>query len=143
MAYDLSASIGYHLHRAYSGMRRELDSRLSAEGVTSAQWGAMVSIGRHGCSTASDLARWMNQDRAGVSRVLRELERANLVERRATVEDRRTRLLRLSRKGRSLLPRLEAITAGVSADFLAAFSARERAEMLALVSRIPSNLDDR
>ena len=140
MAYDLSASVGYHLHRAYSGMRRELDARLLLEGVTSAHWGALVSIGRHACGTAADLSRWMNLDRAGVSRVVRQLERQGLVERRASRDDRRKLRLRLTPRGRALLPRLEAITAGVSADFLAGLSAPERDRLLTLLSRIPSTL---
>lgn len=140
MPYDLSASIGYHLHRAYSGMRRELDARLQPHGVTSAQWGALVSIGRHGCATAADLSRWMNLDRAGVSRVLKQLERSRLVERRPSAQDRRTRRLRLSPKGAALLPRLEAVTTSVSNDFLSGFSVADRSRLLRLLSRLPSTL---
>ncbi|MDX2131252.1 MAG: MarR family transcriptional regulator [Planctomycetota bacterium] len=140
MPYDLTVSIGYHVHRAASGMRRELDARLAAHGVTSAQWGALVSIGRHGCATAADLARWMNLDRAGVSRVLTQLERVRLIERRPSADDRRTRRLRLSPKGAALLPTLEAVTASVSEDFLATFSPAERSRLLRLLSRVPSNV---
>lgn len=140
MPYDLTASIGYHLHRTSSGMRRELDARLLTHGVTSSQWGALVSIGRHGCGTAADLARWMNLDRAGVSRVLKQLERVRLVERRPSTHDRRTMRLRLSAKGAALLPKLEAITDSVSEDFLEGFSAADRSRLLRLLSRLPSNL---
>ncbi len=140
MAYDLTTSIGYHLHRVYSGIRRELDARLLKHGVTSAQWGALVSLGRHGCTTAADLSRWMNLDRAGVSRVLRELERTGLVHRRSAVGDRRKIDLRLTPKGRALLPRLERVTAGVSGDFLAELSEVDRAALLALLARLPSTV---
>lgn len=140
MPYDLTASVGYHLHRVSSGMRRELDTRLLVHGVTSAQWGALVSIGRHNCGTAADLARWMNLDRAGVSRVLRQLERVRLVERRPSASDGRIRTLRLSAKGAALLPKLEAITASVAEDFLAGFSPAERSRLLRLLERLPSNL---
>ena len=140
MAYDLTASIGYHIHRTASGMRRELDARLAEYGVTSAQWGALVSIGRHGCGTAADLARWMNLDRAGVSRVLKQLERFRLVERRPSKEDGRVIRLSISAKGKALLPKLEAVTASVSKDFLAGLAPADRTRLLHLLARVPSNV---
>lgn len=138
--YDLNQSIGYHLHRAYSGMRRELDLRLTAHGVTSAQWGALVSIGRHECRTAAELSRWMNLDSGGVSRVVAQLERQGLIERHGVPANRRVREIRLSRRGRGLLPKLEATTAGVAADFLAGLTESEQKALLELLARIPSVL---
>jgi len=121
-------------------MSRELDVRLARHGVTSAQWGALVSIGRHGCRTAAELSRWMNLDSGGVSRIVTQLERDGLLERSVVPANRRVREIRLSRRGRGLLPRLEATTAGVAADFLAGFSEAERASLLDLLARIPSVL---
>ncbi len=122
------------------GMRRELDSRLAAHGVTSAQWGALVSIGRHDCRTAAELSRWMNLDSGGVSRVVAQLESQGLIERRTVAANRRIRQIHLSRRGRVLLPRLEKTTADVASDFFAGFSAEEHRTLRALLARIPSFL---
>jgi MarR family transcriptional regulator for hemolysin len=121
-------------------MRRELDARLAAHGVTSSQWGALVSIGRHKCCTAAELSRWMNLDSGGVSRVIAQLERQGLIERRTVAANRRIREIHLSRRGRNLLPKLEVTTAGVAADFLAGFTESEQAVLLELLAKIPSVL---
>lgn len=138
--YDLTQSVGYHLHRAYTGLRRELDSRLTAHGVTSTQWGALVSIGRHNCRTAAELSRWMNLDSGGVSRVVAQLESQGLIERRAVPANRRIRQIRLSRRGRVLLPRLEEVTAAVAKDFFAGFSKADYRSLRDLLARVPSFL---
>lgn len=82
----------------------------------------------------------MNLDSGGVSRVVAQLERQGLIERHAVPSNRRILEIRLSRRGQTLLPKLEATTARVAADFLSGLTQSEQRTLLGLLARIPSVL---
>lgn len=82
----------------------------------------------------------MNLDSGGVSRVVAQLERQGLIERHAVPSNRRILEIRLSRRGQTLLPKLEATTARVANDFLSGLTQSEQRALLGLLARIPSVL---
>jgi DNA-binding MarR family transcriptional regulator len=68
------------------------------------------------------------------------LEERSLLERRHNPEDRRTRALHLTKKGRTLLDRGFALVSGLERDLCAELSDAERDQLLALLPRVGAQL---
>lgn len=72
-------------------MRTEFDRRVSAHGVTRAQWMVLARLARRPGCTQTELADMMEVERATAGRLLDRLEENGLVRREADPEDRRVR----------------------------------------------------
>ncbi|GAB3281634.1 MarR family winged helix-turn-helix transcriptional regulator [Parahaliea aestuarii] len=70
---------------------------------------ALKGIARNPEATAGSIAARMQRDKAQITRVLKELEEGGLITRQAHPADRRSQLLRPSRKGDILIAKLQAV----------------------------------
>jgi DNA-binding MarR family transcriptional regulator len=68
------------------------------------------------------------------------LEQRSLIERRHNPEDRRTRALHLTKKGRALLERAFTLAAGFELDLCAELTGAERDQLLDLLPRVGAQL---
>ena len=87
---------------AYRDFTGEADALLADYGLGRAHHRALYFIGRHPDMTVSDLLDILNITKQSLSRVLSQLIEEGYVEQREGAQDRRQRLLRLTRKGRTL-----------------------------------------
>ena len=87
---------------AYRDFTGEADALLADYGLGRAHHRALYFIGRHPDMTVSDLLDILNITKQSLSRVLSQLIDEGYVEQREGAQDRRQRLLRLTRKGRTL-----------------------------------------
>lgn len=107
-----------------------LDSKLSDLGVTPAQCHVLIELGHHGVRTASELCDSLQLDKAGISRVLASLKRAELISERDTAGDRRKRPWALSAKGKQKLRRIHEFADGQVKSALDELSADARATIV-------------
>ena len=80
-------------------MQDRLQSGLEKQGVTRVQWIALTSISIENKRSPSDLAEHIGVSRPAVSRMLRQMESLDLIERSVIGADGRTRQLNLTDKG--------------------------------------------
>lgn len=107
-------NLGYLLNKASLSLRRRLSGRLEAHGVTAAQWGVLRDLAcreelppeRRETSPAQIAAR-LEQDRPTLSGILERLRVKGLVTSDSNPQDKRSQLIGLTEKARSLLPILE------------------------------------
>ena len=95
---DVAACTCASLRRASRAITRLYDGALQAAGVTSTQFTLLVTLSRLGETPISQLARSLGMDRTSLTRTLRPLQNAKLVQ---TVPgpDHRVRLLGLTPAG--------------------------------------------
>ncbi|MBN8511320.1 MAG: MarR family transcriptional regulator, partial [Burkholderiales bacterium] len=81
-SYVAGDSVGYLLNRVVVSMRREIEQRMAAHGLTAAQWYPLwrLKIGRPG--SARELARDLGIDAGAMTRLIDRLVAKGLVERR-------------------------------------------------------------
>ena len=84
----------------------------------------------------NSLAARLGIDRASTSQLVDQLEEKGWVERRVNDEDRRARLLRLSRSGTALRERLHPIGRAAEKEILSTLTAQERDTLIALLTRV-------
>ncbi|MBI1249989.1 MAG: MarR family transcriptional regulator [Alphaproteobacteria bacterium] len=79
---------------------RAAEEPLEARGLGAAHYRALAAIRRAEPLAVSDLIARLEVRKQSLSRVLDDLERAGLIERRPAAQDRRQRLLKLTEPGR-------------------------------------------
>jgi len=92
------------LHQIHSWLFSE---ETSAFNITPVQYSLMTALLDHGEMDQNTLAIEIGLERTSVAEVLPRLEAREVIERRQSPQDKRVKLVKLSRKGRSLLKRME------------------------------------
>lgn len=98
--YRLHDSLGYHLSLAARLQERRLEDRLRLLGLNRTTWCILLAIANENLTQPSDIATFVGIDRTATSRALRGMEEDGLVARSSGREDRRTRMITLTDKGR-------------------------------------------
>jgi DNA-binding MarR family transcriptional regulator len=94
-----------HAQRTARVLARRFDEAFRGLDLTSGQFSLLVSLNRPTPPSIGSVASLLAMDRTTLTAALKPLERRGLVEVRVDAKDRRTRLLKLTPKGRSLLTR--------------------------------------
>lgn len=142
MASDhLRATFGTLLAQTSRHWRRAVNARLQPFGLTEATWLPLVRVARAAQPMRQkDLAASLGLDGSSVVRLLDALETAGLLERREG-EDRRAKVLVLTRRGRTIVDRVEAVAREVRAAALGELPERDIATAFAVLEHIGRVLD--
>jgi DNA-binding MarR family transcriptional regulator len=92
-----------HVQRAARALARRFDEALQPLGLTNGQFSLMMSLNRPEPPPMGAVASLLAMDRTTLTAALKPLQRRGLVEVRVHPEDRRSRLLVLTRQGQKLL----------------------------------------
>src|SRR5215217_7875089 len=92
-----------HVQRAARALARRFDEALRPLGLTNGQFSLMMSLNRPEPPRIGSVAALLAMDRTTLTAALKPLERRGLLEVRPDPDDRRSRLLTLTRAGRTLL----------------------------------------
>jgi DNA-binding MarR family transcriptional regulator len=105
-----------------------VSAALADEDLTPLQYAVMAYLYVHPDIDQNSLAARLGVDRASTSQLVDQLEERGFVERRVNDEDRRARLLRLSRSGTALRERLHPIGRAAETEILST--------LIALLTRV-------
>lgn len=137
--YDVSQSVGHQLAVLMTQMRREVERRMTALGVTDAQWKPLWLLASGRAATANEMARLLEMDAGALTRLLDRLEAKGLLERERSDADRRVVHLRLTDAGREASAEVPHVLAAVNNDFLHGFSAADWTQLRQLIERMIAN----
>jgi DNA-binding MarR family transcriptional regulator len=137
--YEVSESIGHQLVNLMMLMRREVETRMAAHGLTDAQWKPLWMLKAGRATTAFELAREMDVDAGAITRLVDRLAAKGLVERARSATDRRVVHLRLTSAGETAVAEVPHVLASVNNDFLRGFSESEWKRMRKLLDRMAAN----
>lgn len=104
--------------------------------LTIPEWRIIAVLGRTPGLTAKDIAEATEMDKVAVSRAVARLTAARRVASAYDPEDARRQLLSLTREGESVHARIAPIALASEQRLLANLTARERAELDALLNRL-------
>ena len=138
-SYDVSQSIGHQMVNVMTLMRREVELRMAAHGLTDAQWKPLMLLRSGLATTAIELARRMDVDAGAITRLLDRLEAKGLLERVRSEADRRVVHLRLTAAGEAASAEVPYVLASVNNDFLKGFSEAEWKQLRKLLERMAAN----
>jgi DNA-binding MarR family transcriptional regulator len=92
-----------HVQRAARRVARQFDDALRPLGLTNGQFSLLTSLNRPEPARLGSVAALLAMDRTTLTAALKPLERRGLVDVSIDQQDRRSRSLKLTRQGRSVL----------------------------------------
>lgn len=137
--YDPSNSVGLLIKQVMGMMRQEVDGRLSACGLSNAQWVPLYHMLRKGRTTVAEIAREHQVDAGAVTRMIDRLEAKGLCVRERSTQDRRVVELVLTPEGREAVRDVPAVLCGVQNELLHGFDQGEWQQLLGLLARLHLN----
>jgi len=138
---DLRHDFGITFSLLARRWRQKLHQRLAEAGVATATWPPLVHLSRQGGGlNQKELAALVGVDSSSLVRVLDQLERDALLERRRGAEDGRTRLLYLTAKGEAYVAELMRLIHEIEDDLTATLSQSELAQAMQIFAKIDAQL---
>lgn len=133
---------GFRLRRAFQIASSIFDEAVKDLGVTTTQYGALWVLSCRDNVDQAGLARLMGLDRSTAGLVVSNLEKDGYIVRRLDRQDRRRKVLTLTRKGVTLLERIARPAQAAQTKVLSPFTAREAQTFLALLEKLTSTFND-
>jgi DNA-binding MarR family transcriptional regulator len=126
------------LGRAAARGHRLVADALAAEGLRMMHHAVLATVAELGPVSQAALARTLRVDPKEMVALVGDLHRDGLAERAPDPADRRKNAVTLTEQGRTLLTRTERLGAAANDELTAALTAPERAQLVALLTRITS-----
>jgi len=127
---------GHLVRRAHQFHNTIFADETNGIDITAPQFAALRALHEFPDIDQTALSRVIAYDRATIGGLVERLEDKGLVKRAVDKRDRRSRTLRLTAAGRTLLARLRPMLERVSERMLARLTATERAQFLDLLERV-------
>lgn len=137
---DLHRNVGFIVHDVARLMRVAFDRRGKELGLTRSQWWVLTALYAKEGITQSELADFMDLEKATLGRLLDRLEEKAWVERRADPIDRRIKRVFLTETVQSLMRQLREIAADIRRDAVEGLTGEEQEHLFDLLQRVKGNL---
>jgi DNA-binding MarR family transcriptional regulator len=135
---DLTDNLSWLLARASHSLVTEMSAALAELGI-SPRAHCVLSKASGGEHTQTELARAVGLDKTTMVVTIDELEAAGLAERRPATDDRRVRIIAVTRAGRRKVAQANAIVGRVQTEVLDSLPARERETFVRALASLVSD----
>lgn len=134
----LTAHIGFWMRLVSNSVSYSFARKVETHDVTVAEWVVMREMYADNAqeSSPSVVAELTGLSRGAISKLITRLLDKNLVSRNESSEDRRYQSIKLTSKGRSLIPQLAALADQNDEDFFSPLSKSERQLLMDLLMRL-------
>lgn len=122
--------ISYLVGRLHRALRKALDDRIRAHGLTVAQYAALSLLGAQPGLSNAQLARRSFMSAQSANQVLHVLVEQDLVRREQDPTHGRVGRTKLTARGRKVLAACDRVVDAVEADLLGSLTAKERTQLL-------------
>ncbi|HJV46489.1 MAG TPA: MarR family transcriptional regulator [Bacillota bacterium] len=138
----LHDSIGYLINQTGRRMSQYLSFYFGPYDITPEQWGLLNQLAEKDGISQKTLACRVEKDQTNVTRILDQLERKGLVERKPNAEDRRSFLTYVTKEGRELSERLVPIEAQCMKEAEKGLTEEDLTRLKQILKRISQNIDN-
>jgi len=139
---DMYVQPGYLIRRAHQAATAAFAAATADLGLTAVQFSALLVIKDNPDIDATRVSEMISFDRTTIGHVLGRLERKKLITRRDGVLDKRTKLVRLTLKGESMIREVSRRADEIAETILKPFSVGERATLLKLLTKFSGQSGD-
>jgi DNA-binding MarR family transcriptional regulator len=139
--FSLGGSLGYLVRDANRAFQRLLEKRIAPHGVTRGHWYFLRVLWEQDGLSQRELSARVGMMEPTTVIALRGMEKAGLIQRTRSADDRRVTKVYLTAKARRMRDRLLAISQGVNAQGAAGLRAAELAMFRRAILRMTRNLD--
>jgi DNA-binding MarR family transcriptional regulator len=140
MSHEYEHDLFFLLHDVSRLIRVEADKRARTHGMTRAQWGVVLMLGRRPGLSQKEMADILEVEPISVARLVDKLQASGFVERRADEQDRRIWRLHLQPAGMALLNEIRTQRNGLAEFVATGLLPGQRAAMVEGLLRMKANL---
>lgn len=137
---DFSRSLPMSLLRAREAVMRQFRPSLREHGLTEQQWRILRALASIEDAEVTELARTAFLLGPSLSRILRDLEARNLIERKTANADQRRSKVSISEKGVKLMASVAPSSEAIYAEITRRFGARKLAELQEMLGELEQSL---
>src|SRR3989440_7726027 len=137
---DFSRSLPMSLLRAREAVMRQFRPSLRQHGLTEQQWRILRALTAVDAIEVTELARVAFLLGPSLSRILRDLEARDLIERRTAKADLRRAVVSISAKGLKLIEAVAPTSEAIYAEITSRFGARKLAELHEMLGALEASL---
>ncbi|QOZ54223.1 homoprotocatechuate degradation operon regulator HpaR [Bradyrhizobium sp. CCBAU 53338] len=137
---DFSRSLPMSLLRAREAVMRQFRPNLREHGLTEQQWRILRALAAIEAAEVTELARTAFLLGPSLSRILRDLEARNLIERKTAKTDQRRSMVSISREGVKLMALVAPSSEAIYAEITQRFGARKLAELQEMLGELETCL---
>ena len=138
----LDSYLPYLLNRAGARIATAFNDEVRPLGATLQMWRVLAALREHDGRRMGDLSRTTSIEVSTLTRLVDNMEKAGLVERRRDAEDARAVALHVTAAGRRLTRRILPIAERYEAVALKGFSAAEQDVLKKALRRLYDNMDE-
>ena len=133
---DFSRSLPMSLLRAREAVMRQFRPSLREHGLTEQQWRILRALASIEAAEVTELARTAFLLGPSLSRILRDLEARNLIERKTAKTDQRRSMVSISKEGVKLMALVAPSSEAIYAEITQRFGARKLAELQEMLGQL-------
>ncbi len=137
---DFSRSLPMSLLRAREAVMRQFRPSLREHGLTEQQWRILRALASIEAAEVTKLARTAFLLGPSLSRILRDLEARNLIERKTAKADQRRSMVSISKEGVKLMAAVAPTSEAIYAEITSRFGARKLAELQEMLGELEQSL---
>lgn len=134
-------SSGYLVRDAHRAFQRLLERRIAPYGVTRGQWYFLRVLWTHDGLSQRELSARVGMMEPTTVIALRSMEKAGLIQRERSDDDRRKVRVLLTAKAKRLRNELLAVARGITDESEEGLSARDLAAFRRVIAQMTANLD--
>ncbi|MGX4805950.1 homoprotocatechuate degradation operon regulator HpaR [Bradyrhizobium guangdongense] len=138
---DFSRSLPMSLLRAREAVMRQFRPSLRQHGLTEQQWRILRALAAIEAAEVTELARTAFLLGPSLSRILRDLEARNLIERRTAKTDQRRSMVSISKDGVKLMAAVAPTSEAIYAEITRRFGARKLVELQEMLGELELSLE--
>jgi MarR family transcriptional regulator, transcriptional regulator for hemolysin len=130
------------IHELYQSTRflsKVINERLQDHGLFQSQWSILFCLKEFGPMSQTDIWKYLNVEAPTVTRTINKLEENGWVLRKKG-EDKREKIVILTEKAISELPKIEADIQGYEENLLQDLTAAERKQLVGLLRKVGSTV---
>ncbi len=137
---DFSRSLPMSLLRAREAVMRQFRPSLRRHGLTEQQWRILRALTSVDAIEVTELARTAFLLGPSLSRILRDLEARQLIERRTAKDDLRRAVVSITPKGLKLIEQVAPTSEAIYAAITRCYGAQELAELQTMLGTLEESL---
>ena len=135
-------SVGYLIKRCGIVMTQLAERRFESQPISFTQWLALIWLSQRRHASPTELSAHLGHDMGALTRMIDELQRAGLVRRDRSEQDRRGVQIAVTPAGRHVANTGKRLVLGLMNELLMPYSKAEAGILISLLQRLLSRLQD-
>ena len=136
--FKLLNSFGFLINALSLNTKSRLDTKLKERNITVHQFGILLNIFKRGPLTQKEIAQQTSGDEPTTARLMKRLEEKGCIERVVDKDDKRKRMVSLSKEGVALLETILPQAQEVNREMTEVLTADEKEALFALLNKVLS-----